>query len=352
MRCHHAVYGSEGVNTRMAVAAVTWVDSSVELRALVRGMTVRVRALTSLPIVHHPLTARIASAALSAAVVFAVLRQLGPGPAVRLGAELPTSAGFWLAFAAAYFVVPAADWLLFRRLFAAPVPAATMLKRMVLNLGVLGYSGDAWLLAWARRRGVDTGRAATGIKDAAVLSAATGNVATLIIAALVWPSLATAGGAFGGGALGASMALVGFGAAVTMVFWRRILHTDGAGALFISSVHMGRILLGMGFAAATWKFALPDLSIGTLLLLSALRMIAGRLPFIPNKDIAFAGAALLLFGNTAGIAEVIALTAMLTLLAHLACWLGLAVVEGLAVKSGGNAKPVHAFLYRSGSYLT
>lgn len=313
----------------MTATAIIGAETGIDLHGMARTAMARGRAVAAHPVIAHPLTGRIASAALSTAVVFAVLRQLGPGAAVRLGAELPISMGFWLAFVASYLVVPAADWLLFRCLFSAPIPAAAMMKRMVLNLGVLGYSGDAWLLAWSRRQGIETRTAVTGVKDAAVLSAAVGNVLTLSVAALVWPSLAAAGGAFGGGALLTSLAFVAFGAAVTMLFWRRILHTDAAGALYICGIHGGRIVLGMVFAVATWRFALPGLPMSTLLLLSALRMIASRLPLIPNKDIAFAGAALLLFGHSAGVAEVIAMTAMLTLGAHLVTWLSLATAEAL-----------------------
>ena len=56
-------------------------------------------------------------------------------------------------------------------------------------------------------------------------------------------------------------------------------------------------------------------------------MLISRLPFLPNKDIAFAGVAVLVVGQEAQISELMAMMAGLILCANLCLGLGFAVSD-------------------------
>ena len=53
------------------------------------------------------------------------------------------------------------------------------------------------------------------------------------------------------------------------------------------------------------------------LALATLRMLISRLPFLPNKDVIFAGLAVLLLGHDAEISSLMAMIAALLLVTHL-----------------------------------
>jgi hypothetical protein len=82
-------------------------------------------------------------------------------------------------------------------------------------------------------------------------------------------------------------------------------------------VHLTRIVLAVVFALCLWHLLLPTVAIGWWLTLATLRMMLSRLPLLPNKDILFAGATMLLLGRAAGVSAVITLMASLGIATHL-----------------------------------
>ena len=58
----------------------------------------------------------------------------------------------------------------------------------------------------------------------------------------------------------------------------------------------------MGLTALMWHLAMPAVALSWWLLLATMRMLLSRLPFVPNKDIVFAGIAVLLVGHDLEIA--------------------------------------------------
>jgi hypothetical protein len=63
-------------------------------------------------------------------------------------------------------------------------------------------------------------------------------------------------------------------------------------------------------------------------LLSAMRMLLSRLPFLPNKDVVFAALAVFMIGQDAEVGALMAMMASLLLATHLG--LGLLLVGGEA----------------------
>lgn len=66
-----------------------------------------------------------------------------------------------------------------------------------------------------------------------------------------------------------------------------------------------------------WHIALPDVAMGWWLLLCAVRMVISRLPFIPNKDLAFAAAAVFVVGHDLQVGALLTMIAGLIAATHI-----------------------------------
>ncbi|HSX65485.1 MAG TPA: hypothetical protein VLF15_12205, partial [Pseudoxanthomonas sp.] len=84
----------------------------------------------------------------------------------------------------------------------------------------------------------------------------------------------------------------------------------------VFGIHIGRLLSDSLLVATAWAFALPGVGFGTWILLAAARMLVSRLPFVPSKELLFAGFAIVLIGQGEALTEMLAFTAALTLLLH------------------------------------
>jgi hypothetical protein len=85
----------------------------------------------------------------------------------------------------------------------------------------------------------------------------------------------------------------------------------------ITGIHFARILVTILLAAVMWHILLPAVALTWWLLLGTLRQLVSRLPFLPNKDVVFAGLAVFFVGNDASIASAMTLMAALILAATL-----------------------------------
>jgi hypothetical protein len=72
---------------------------------------------------------------------------------------------------------------------------------------------------------------------------------------------------------------------------------------------------------------MPQIAIGWWILLAAIRLLLSRLPLLPNKDLVFAGVAVLLIGRTVGIEDLMTMMASLILATHLIVGAGLVLAE-------------------------
>jgi hypothetical protein len=165
------------------------------------------------------------------------------------------------------------------------------------------------------------------IKDVALLSALVGNVATLLLLAVSWP-LVTAD------AIGIQMhtAFLSLGVVLltsfAMFLFRQKLFTLSRGELgFIAAIHVVRTGASLVLGAVLWHLVLPQIAIGMWLVMSALRMLVSRLPFVPNKDLVFAGLAVFLLGLEPQVGVLMTMMAALTLATHIAVGAGFAIVD-------------------------
>jgi len=245
-----------------------------------------------------------------------------------LSRAVPADPFFYPVFVLAYLALPVGDWLIFRRLWRLRGLSGfgATLKKRIANEVVLGYSGEAYFYAWARRRLPDDlprdARPFAAVKDVAVLSALVGNATTLALALAALPVARTLlpPGALSPTAMGAGLAGAGVLVATTipfLLFRRQVFSLPGPRLRWVFGVHLLRQVAATALLGLGWALGVPGVAATTWLALAAARLVVSRLPFLPNKDLLFANLAVLLLGGQAGpVAELVAFTAALTLATH------------------------------------
>ena len=267
-------------------------------------------------------------AAISFAVLVAVILQLRTVDFSQVEAMLPRHPLFWLVFTVSYFAAPAADWVIFRRLWRMPLSGFTaLLRKLIGNELLVGYVGELYLYTWARRR-VDMPSAPFGtIKDVAILSAMTANAVTLVLLVLAYPLLGALHLGIDGKTLLASVTVVLVSSSAVLFFRKKLFGLPRTDLYFVALVHLVRIFLTTGLVAVCWHLALPEVALQWWLLLATMRMLLSRLPLLPNKDIVFAGLAVFLIGHDAEIGALMTMMASLILATHIGLGLLLATSD-------------------------
>jgi hypothetical protein len=262
--------------------------------------------------------------AITFSLLAAVLWQLRSLDPRQVLADVPASPLFWLVFTASYATAPLADWIIFRRLWRIPADGLVALTRkFVGNELLVGYIGEAYFYTWARTRANLTSAPFGAIKDVAVLSALTGNAVTLTMLAAAFPALRVVHVGLGGPAFLTSIGVTLASSLAMMLLRKQLFGLGRADLWFVAFVHFGRLALKTLLAALMWHLVMPGQPLELWVLLSALRLLLSRLPLLPNKDLVFAGLAVLLMGHDAQIATMMAMIASLTLAAHVLVGLAL-----------------------------
>jgi hypothetical protein len=255
---------------------------------------------------------------ISIALLAAVAYQLRGLNFADVGALMPTSPLFWGLFVLGYFIGPMSEWLMFRRLWGLPFFSGmtALLRKLVSNELLLGYLGEVYFYAWARRNVTKVVSPFGAVKDVTILSALTGNIATIAMVAVSVPMI----GQLDLGVSGRTFALsIGFvlGTSILFLLLRKSLFTLPRNDLwFVTGLHFARIFAYSLMYGVLWHLILPQVELSYWLLLATMRQLLSRLPFMPNKDVIFVGLASFLVGRDTDIVNAMALFASLTLAAH------------------------------------
>ncbi len=261
---------------------------------------------------------------------------------------LPGNPLFYMLVAMSYMATPVTEYIIFRRWWPlTPRALAIFSKKRVLNEAVFGYSGDAYLFIWAREKlgahELGAGPLAA-VKDVAITSALAGNAATLLMLGL---ALAMGGGpAVEQAFTGQAMKSVGLGFAFVisvslfiLLFSRKVMSLSARENTILFFLHCARLLVGSALLLLAWFVALPEVAVGTWIVLGALRMVVTRLPFVPNKELLFAAIGVTLTGAAAPeVAALMAAAGALHMLGHVISYAGASFVEsrGDAVYGAGS----------------
>jgi hypothetical protein len=161
-----------------------------------------------------------------------------------------------------------------------------------------------------------------------------GNAATLAMVLAAWPfaNLLPLGGH--GHELTLSFAVVMVSSGVVMLFRGRLFSLPRAELRFIFAAQIARIMVTTALSALMWHLVLPDVALSWWLMLATIRLLISRLPFLPNKDVVFAGLAVVLVGHELDIAALLTMLAGVILIAHLV--VGTGILAGHFAQQGRN----------------
>jgi hypothetical protein len=241
---------------------------------------------------------------------------------------LPRHPVFWLCFAGYYLAVPISEWMIFRRLWRLPAEGfGALLRKMICNEILLGYLGEVYFYAWARRNAHITTAPFAVIKDVAVLSALVGNLVTLVMVVVAAPLLGALHLGTDGLAFVASAVVVLLSSLAMLLLRKRLFALPRPKLWFVGLAHLARIAAMTLLAAVMWHLLLPSVGLSWWLLLGTLRQLLSRLPFLPNKEVVFAGLASFLVGSETQIVAAMTLIASLVVGMHLLLGAGLGVAE-------------------------
>ncbi|TGX53733.1 hypothetical protein E5A73_12015 [Sphingomonas gei] len=272
--------------------------------------------------------------ALTLLMIGALAHELFGSGLVALSRSVPTNPLFYLAFALYYLGPPTFDYIIFRRLWGIPLDGmAALHKKRISNEVLLGYSGEAYFYAWARQRTQMVAAPFGAVKDVTILSAIAGNGITFLGITLALP--------FGIDLLTAiqqklvlgSLGLIIATSLPFLIFSRRVFSLPRPTLWWIFGIHCTRLVLGSFFIALAWHAAMPQVSLMVWLFLAAARLLAWRLPLVPNKELVFATFAIMLIGQGAALSDLMALIAALSLLVHVALIAGFSLHSLLSRKS-------------------
>lgn len=263
------------------------------------------------------------------AVLVAALMQLAQLDLARVAAVVPSSPAFWLVFALSYFAGPLGDYAIFRRLWQIPVAGFfALLRKLIGNELITGYVGDLYFYTWARQRTGMTSAPFGAVKDVAILSAMAANIVTLILMVLAYPLLGQLKLGIDSTAFFGSVAVMLVISSGVLFFRKKLFSLPARDLWYVTFVQTVRVIATLVLSGLCWHLALPAESVELWVLLSAMRMLLSRLPFLPNKDVVFAALAVFMIGQDAEVGALMAMMASLLLATHLG--LGLLLVSGEA----------------------
>jgi hypothetical protein len=249
---------------------------------------------------------------------------------------LPGSMPFYAVVMAAYLILPIADGLIYRRLWGVELRRSLgmFLRKRVYNSVLVGYSGEVSLAVWARGRvNRSDGEILHAIKDVNLLSAVVSGCGGALL--VVWLATRVALERLPSGAIvwwGAATVALAVALPAVLLARRGTLAMDRGGILAVLEIHAVRFGLGLAFLLVQWWIALPEASVSALLVLLAIYVLVGRIPFVPNRDVLFVGIALAVSNRlalaSAPLAGVLLATSALQQFLHLAVFALSAVLWG------------------------
>lgn len=252
-------------------------------------------------------------------ILAAALWQLRDLDFTHVGDLMPASPVFWIVFTISYFQAPLFEWAMFHRLWRLPFSGmGALLRKYVSNEILLGYLGEVYFYAWAKRHVTQVASPFGAIKDVTILSALTGNIATIAMCAFAAPMIGQLNLGISSSTFAWSIAFV-MGTSVLFLLLRRQLFTLPAPDLwFVTNLHFVRIFSYALLSGLLWHLILPGISFTYWLMLATMRQLLSRLPFMPNKDVIFVSLATFFVGRDTDVVHAMALLASLMVASHLA----------------------------------
>ena len=231
------------------------------------------------------------------AIIAVLIYQIGKIGWDRLLRSLPSEPAFYVLLLAMYFLLPVTEAMIYGRFWSLrPWQCiAVMIRKRVLNMDVIGYSGEVYLFMWAKDRVQRTRKAVMGvIKDNLIVTSASSLIsALLLIAGLVVSGqfaldqiVELPGPLYAG--LGVLVSV--FVGVLAYRFRHEIFLLSRRTLAILLAAHVSRFLVGYALLVAAWRVVLPDVPFETWAILLVVLVVINRMPFVPSSDLVFASA--------------------------------------------------------------
>lgn len=211
---------------------------------------------------------------------------------------MPRQPLFYLIFFILYFTLPITEQYIYRLSlnFNFLEGFKIFTKKKVLNQEILGYSGEAYFYLWAKENLKEPSKVILGVvKDNTILSALASTLTALVLLAVfvgvINVNVFESDWLTGKGILTLSLVLL-LVLILLFRFRKSILSVDRTTAWKIFLIHELRIFWVYTLEVLQWIIVLPLVPIYVWFTFLSVRIIASRIPLLPNRDLLFISASL------------------------------------------------------------
>ena len=209
---------------------------------------------------------------------------------------LPRTPWFYVLLTCAYITMPIAEVFVYQQIWDIPMwkRLPVLARKRVLNEGVMGYSGEAYLCLWAHRQAHLPGnKILSTVKDNNILSAMVSTSAALILflGFMLSGKLSdvTGGDISNNWALVAMLSISAMLIPIAIRFRKHLLALPKSKIRKVMMIHALRLLTQEGLQICYWMVVLPFVPLSAWLTFTAAQMLLTRVPLLPNKDLMLLG---------------------------------------------------------------
>lgn len=213
---------------------------------------------------------------------------------VKVWKALPTQPLFYFLFLLFFFQLPFMEAVIYKITWPISVIKSipAFLQKRVYNKEVFGYSGEIFLLFWAKTEvGLKGKEALKTIKDNNIISSVASTLFSVLLLSvfILTDQIKILDWLFDKSVVYYSIAGITL-IAVSLILYRFrkvIISMNLNNALKVFGLHSLRLLLVQILNLLMYYVVLPDVPLYTWFIFIALEIIVSRVPFIPNRDVIY-----------------------------------------------------------------
>tara|TARA_R110000868_G_scaffold37111_3_gene131307 strand:+ start:3981 stop:4940 length:960 start_codon:yes stop_codon:yes gene_type:complete len=208
--------------------------------------------------------------------------------------SLPTQPLFYLIFILFFFQLPIMEAIVYKITWPISVfkSIPAFLQKRVYNKEVFGYSGEVFLLFWAKSVvGLKGKEAFKTIKDNNIISSVASTIFSVVLLSIFifTDQIKVLDWLFEKSAVYYSIAAITFIVVSILIyrFRRVIISMNLNNALKVFTLLSFRLLLVQILNLLMYYVVLPDVPLYTWFIYIALEIVISRIPFLPNRDVIY-----------------------------------------------------------------
>lgn len=214
----------------------------------------------------------------------------------EIWAALPRTPWFYVLIICAYMALPVAEIFVYEKIWGVPMwkRLPVLFRKRVLNEGVMGYSGEAYLCLWAHRQTtLPGGKILSTVKDNNILSSVVSTSAALILffGFTITGKLhdVTGGDVSNKWMLIAMLTVSGLLIPIVIKFHKHLIGLPRPIIRSVIGIHALRLVTAESLQVMYWMVVLPFVPLSAWLTFTAAQMLLTRVPLLPNKDLMLVG---------------------------------------------------------------